>query len=81
VDYRKGSSGNCVENPPLAKGDEGGFCKKCFTIIDFLMGKSLKDQRSIGKDIEIFMFDKISPNPSLPKRGIIGYNIETVSQW
>jgi hypothetical protein len=38
-------------DPPLAKGDKGGFY-------------------SIGKDMEIFMIDKISPYPSLPKRGI-----------
>jgi hypothetical protein len=39
-----------VENPPLAKGDEGGFSDR--------------------EDMEIFMIDKISPNPSLLKRGI-----------
>jgi hypothetical protein len=42
-----------VENPPLAKGDEGGFSDR--------------------EDMEIFMIDKISPNPSLLKRGIRVY--------
>jgi hypothetical protein len=50
-----------VENPPLAKGDEGGFYDE--EVFE-------KNRSSTRKDVEIFMMDKISPFPSLLKRGV-----------
>jgi len=50
-----------LEDPPLAKGDGGGFYDE--EVFE-------KNWSSIRKDVGIFMIDKISPFPSLLKRGV-----------